>query len=194
MRVLFFSFFILFANSFAMAQSTTNESDTEVVAPVDVVPVANLQKTGDVGVGVVLGTPTGFNMKLWTAETTAFNMSLAFASGDVALIGDHLWHFRRAFSTDPAVDTPSVLVPYIGIGLMAIFDTTARNENRDDRPLYRRTANDEGPGLGARIPIGLEFLPQDQRFGFYGELAPGSIVSPTSFSFVQAGVGGRYYF
>ncbi|HEX4924793.1 MAG TPA: hypothetical protein VFV50_11935, partial [Bdellovibrionales bacterium] len=167
-------------------------SAQDIVTTQSEMPIANVTKTGDVGLGAILGTPTALNMKLWTAEATAVNVNLSYQQGDLAIMGDHLWHFRKAFSADPTVDTPAVFSPYLGVGLMAIMSTMG--DTKSDRPLYRRTDNEEGVGVGGRIPFGVEFLPTGQRFGVFGEIAPGAIFSPTSFSFLQAGVGGRYYF
>jgi hypothetical protein len=167
----------------------------EIVAPVNEYPVANVNKTGDVGLGILAGTPTAFNIKFWDSEATGTNLNLSYAGGDLAVMADYLWHFRKAGSFDQSLDRPSVIVPYIGIGLVGVFSVTDDSKsNKNDRPLYRRTNDQDGAGLGARIPIGLEFLPERQRFGVFAELAPGSIITPTSFSFLQAGVGGRYYF
>ncbi len=186
MAKIFLALLILILAGLANAQeSVTTTTDADSTR-------SNLNKTGDVGIGVILGTPTAFNIKFWNAETLATNLNLSMASGDLAIMADALWHFRRTYSDDPAVDRPAVFAPYIGVGLMAVFDTTS--DSRQDRPLYKRTNNEDGVGLGGRVPIGLEFLPEAQRFGIFAELAPGAILSPTYFSFFQAGVGGRYYF
>jgi len=185
-------FLALFTVALALPPATglaQDEADPVLTTPA-VEPAANVRKTGDVGIGLTVGTPVAFNVKFWNSEATAVNMNLAYQSGDLAVMGDHLWHFRK---TDIAAeDRPAIFSPYIGVGLLAIFSTTG--DSRTDRPLYKRTDNEDGVGVGARIPLGLEFLPADQRFGFFGEFAPGAIFTPSEFSFLQAGVGGRYYF
>jgi hypothetical protein len=172
-----------------LAASVTATAQVSVYEP-DMRPIPNVNKAGDVGLGIIAGTPTALNIKAWTTENEAFNINAAYASGDLALVGDYLWHFRSVFSG--VNDRPSIFVPYIGLGVMAIFNTTG--EVPADRPLYRRTDNREGVGLGGRVPLGVEFLPYDFPAGFFAEVAPGAIFTPTNFSFVQAGVGARYYF
>jgi hypothetical protein len=186
-------FLALFILTFALFMNQASAQDTyqgdQVVTSAPAEPIANVRKTGDVGLGLTVGTPVAFNMKFWNSEATAVNMNLAYQSGDLAIMADHLWHFRKWAASD---DQPAIFSPYLGVGLMAILSTTGTSKS--ERPLYKRTDNEDGVGVGARIPLGLEFLPADQRFGFFGEIAPGAIFTPTEFSFLQAGVGGRYYF
>ena len=108
----------------------------EVTTQINDMPVANDSKTGDVGMGLIIGTPTALNMKFWTTENTAINVNAAYTQGDVGIMADHLWHFRIAQSSNSGIDRPSVFAPYLGVGFMAVFD--AGSERREDRTLFRR--------------------------------------------------------
>jgi hypothetical protein len=161
----------------------------------------NIQKTGDVGVGLLIGVPTALGVKYWTAEDRAVNFNLAFSSGDVAIIGDYLWHFRNAVADMSSGRMPNTLVPYIGAGGLIIFNNATDqgifgdSNNNGSRPLYRR-ADTTGTslGFGARLPIGLEFLPNTVPLGIFAEIAPGAVIVPDGIAFFQVGLGARYYF
>ena len=48
--------------------------------------------------------------------------------------------------------------------------------------------------LAAQLPLGLQILPQDQRFGIFAELVPGVELTPDVFGYINADVGARFYF
>lgn len=93
---------------------------------------------GDVGLGVILGEPTGLSLKSWNNQNTAFDLGLAwsFAGNNDAIHvhADYLWHKWLN------VDSGS-LAFYYGIGGRVVF------------------ANDAKAGL--RVPFGLAYLTPD---------------------------------
>ena len=144
----------------------------------------NIDKSGEVGLGLMFGSTTGVTAKIWTNEINAFDLGVAFQDTDTAIMGDYLWHWRNAFSPS-SNSAANTFVPYLGVGLIGAF---GGNTNF----FYHNT---QTFGLGARVPIGLEFIPRAlPPLGFFAELDPGIGFVPDGFSFFEANIGGRYYF
>lgn len=151
----------------------------------------------DFGLGIILGDPTGFTGKVWTApDRNAIDFGLAWAFGSYfTLYGDYLWHFPRAFGGSSRF--VSELNPYVGVGLAAAFATYNNdglliiNGNKSYR--FFGTTGDRF-GLGIRIPLGIEWLPARPPIGVFLELAPGIAMVPATSAFFQGGIGARYYF
>lgn len=126
---------------------------------------------GGVGVGVILGEPTGLSLKSWNGDKAAFDLGLAWSfSGNndaIHLHGDFLWHKWLN------VDSGS-LAFYYGIGARVIFE--------DD------------PRAGLRVPFGLTYLTEDAPLEIFFEVAPIFDVVPSTNTDVNGGVGVRFYF
>lgn len=144
------------------------------------------QQTGDnVGVGVMVGEPTGLSLKLWTSSTTAFDAGLAWSlEGHEAIHihADYLWHNFDIFSDD--ID-PGQLAFYYGIGGRLVFideEPDAIDEDDDDAV------------LGARVPLGLNYLFEDSPFDLFLEIAPIINLIPATDVDIDAAVGLRFYF
>ena len=126
-----------------------------------------------VGVGVILGEPTGFSFKRWFNDETAFDLASGWslAHGDFYLHGDYLWH-RVVFDETVGGSAPL----YFGVGARILL--------RDD----------EDSEIGVRIPVGLDFPLGDGRFDVFVEIAPMLNVVPDTEFDLSGGVGARFYF
>lgn len=140
--------------------------------------------SGNFGLGIMLGEPSGITAKYWLSRTQAFDVGLSYSFDDdyFALLSNYLWHFPALFGARGSVG--SQFVPYLGIGGVLAFD--------DEGPFGRRRGQDIA--VGARIPLGVEFLPRAVPLGIFAELAPGVGLIPEVFGFLQGEVGGRFYF
>jgi hypothetical protein len=137
------------------------------------------------GVGFILGQPTGFTGKFWIAPNQAVDAGLAWTLDSFFLIyGDYLLHFHGAFGTSD--DFLRRLEPYAGVGAVLFIQETPNGKYF--------TSNGDSTGLGVRIPLGAEWLMRTAPLGFYAEIVPGMGVVPSTFAFVQGGIGARYYF
>ena len=104
--------------------------------------------TKSAGLGVVLGEPTGFAGKFWTASDRAIDVGLAFSVNNFMLIySDYLFHFHGALGTS----TPFLqeLQPYVGVGGELFLSGSGRSNSA-----YFSTNT---TGFGLRIPIGAEW-------------------------------------
>jgi hypothetical protein len=183
-----FALLALSAQSFAQSQTTSldDEAPSSHVRITNPSSITNVAKTDDFGVGLTLGNVSGLNAKYWATENSAIGMGVGFAANNVALNGDYLYHFRNAFMAFSDDDSARAFVPYIGIGAIVGFGSGTNN--------FFNTSNAGTSTLAARIPFGLEYLPRSAPVGIYGELAPGLGLAPGGFGFLQADVGGRWYF
>ena len=122
------------------------------------------------GIGVVLGNPTGISVKYWQNKRNAIDGGLAWSTrneGRFQLHTDYLWH---RFDLTGESRTPL----YFGIGGRL------------------RTQGDQ-TGLGIRIPGGIAHLFRNDPFEIFFELVPVFDLVPETELDVEIGIGIRYY-
>src|SRR5262249_20608456 len=81
------------------------------------VSMADVQagRAGDVGLGAILGSPTGLSFKYWMSQMTAIDAAAAWHFGDedrFQFHADHLWHIDINRLSIP----DSRLPVYVGVG------------------------------------------------------------------------------
>ena len=129
-------------------------------------------QSSGVGLGLIVGEPTGISFKYWTGSTTAIDAALAWSfidGGAFHIHGDYLFHNMRLISV------PEGLLPfYYGIGARI------------------KTANDTK--LGVRVPLGLAYLFQSAPVDIFLEIVPILDLTPKTDFAINAALGARYYF
>lgn len=136
-------------------------------------PVTAGARSGDVGLGAIVGEPSGLSGKFWLGSSTALSMATAWSTRDDGrfhLQGDFLWHDFSLFE----VERGSLPV-YYGVGGRVRF------AERDDV-------------VGVRFPLGLSYLFEGRRFDTFFEIAPVLDLAPETEVVVEGGIGMRYYF
>lgn len=136
--------------------------------------VALFAQKGNLGVGIILGQPTGISAKLWNGRTTAFDAAAAWSinpdGGAMHLHADYLIHNFELLQVEEGM-----LPLYFGIGGKIIL----------------------GPevGFGVRVPLGISYIFNDDLpLDAFLEIAPTlNLVPSTGFS-IDGGIGVRYYF
>lgn len=135
------------------------------------IPITKAQSSG-VGLGIIVGEPTGVSFKYWTGSTTAFDAALAWSfidEGAFHIHGDYLFHNMRLISI------PEGKLPfYYGIGARI------------------KTANKTR--LGVRVPLGLAYLFQDAPVDIFLEIVPILDLTPETDFGINAALGARYFF
>ena len=124
------------------------------------------------GVGAMLGNPTGVNLKYWLGEDTAVDGGAGFSFGkhtDFNLHSDYLFHNKAALYLNEV----NPLDVYFGIG--------ARMEFSDDIE------------LGVRVPVGVAHSFDHGKADTFIEVAP--VLDFLTVTGVELGValGGRFY-
>lgn len=125
------------------------------------------------GVGFIIGEPTGLSLKSWTSSTNAFDVGLAWSIGRhdaVSIHSDYLWHRFGVFEELEQGWLPV----YYGIGGRIVL------------------AEDDAV-LGARIPLGINYLFEESPIGLFFEIAPVINLIPSTDFDVNGGVGVRVY-
>lgn len=151
--------------------------------------------SGDLGLGIVFGEPTGLTLKKWTTATQAFNIMLSYSFFSFfEMTGDYLWHFPSAVSDLTNGKVSDEFVPYLGVGGSLLFDTSDEGATDDGGPVFTRRGRRSDVAFGLRIPLGLEFLPRHAPLGLFAEFAPGLGLTPRTFAYLEGGIGARYYF
>ncbi len=144
--------------------------------------------SSNLGLGLIIGEPTGLEARWSVAPEREIHGILAFSFSDfVMLAGDYVFEFPGA-SWLPA-QARSQLTPYIGLGGVLLFSNGHRFGN--DRKYF--TSNDS-VGLGIRIPVGMEWHIPRSPIGLFAELVPGIGIVPGTYGFFQGGIGAVFYF
>lgn len=133
------------------------------------------------GIGVVIGSPTGFTGKYFLARKSAIQINAGWSFiGNVGfhITGDYQFLFPGIIRGEQGERLENI-VPYLGIG--GSF-RVKENESANETDLH----------VGLRLGGGIEFL--IDRFGIFLELYPVvDFVPKTDFDF-EGGLGFRFYF
>lgn len=119
--------------------------------------------------GIILGEPTGISAKFWQSGSTAIDAAVAWSLGkneSVHVHADYLFH------NNMDVDQ-GVLLFYYGPGARAVF--------ADD------------PRVGARFPLGLQYIIDSTRLSLFFEIAPTFDLIPSTSFGVDGGLGLRFF-
>jgi len=122
-----------------------------------------------VGVGLIVGEPTGVSLKYWLDRSTAIDAALA-VNGPFQFHADYLVHSNKSI-------TPSELKGrfpwYYGIG--------------------GRIKNSHETEVGVRVPVGISYLFADAPLDLFAEVAPVVDVAPTVRLGLNGAAGIRFY-
>lgn len=139
-----------------------------------------------IGIGVILGDPTGFSVKMWMSEKTAIDAGVGFTwRGYLRLHADFLLH---QWSFDIAQDKMLIYFgggPIVGVG--------GWSYDRWDGDEWR-----EGPylNLGIRAPVGVAYHFHQMPLECFVEAAPRLDFIPWYFDIfnVDYAIGAHWYF
>lgn len=135
---------------------------------------------GPFGLGIILGEPSGLSAKLFLDARHALDFALDYSLVDSALYihADYLLHFSGWRVRDGGVHR---LVPYVGLG----GKVGVRDHRGDD---------DRSGALGARIPLGIAWMPASVPIDVFLEIVPGLFLIPETDPDLDASLGLRYFF
>jgi hypothetical protein len=129
---------------------------------------------GDVGLGIIVGEPTGIDLKVFLGGVNAIEGAAAWSlSGDneFHIQLDYLYHFYEWIEVKKGS-----LPVFMGIG-----GRIALRENQDDL-------------VGIRIPFGLAYEFADGIFDVFGEIVPVLNLAPDTDFDLEGAIGGRFWF
>lgn len=132
---------------------------------------ANPDGGNNFGVGIILGEPTGLTIKSWNGDQSAFSIGAAWSLAENEALHLHADYQLHSWFQD--IETGRFAF-YYGIGGRIIFTDEAK--------------------VGARVPLGLNYVFDDLPFDFFMEAAPILDFSPDVELSGNGGIGARYYF
>jgi len=151
---------------------------TSAVAQDHSVPVKD-----QLGVGVIVGEPTGLSLKYWLDKEHAIDGAAAWSFWDgngFQLHADYLWHNFDLLGEPSGLD--GKLPIYYGVG--------ARLKFRDDK---RKHDDNSDTVFGIRIPVGISCLCDNKPFDLFVEIAPIPDLTPDVELSFSIAVGMRFY-
>lgn len=138
------------------------------------------------GVGIIIGSPTGFTGKVIFTQRSAFAANIGWSLGDnpkLHITGDYQFLFPTVFrwSDEMTGEQRELknLTPYIGIGGRFKFK---ENEQEHETEL----------NIGLRLGGGIEYA--ISRFGIFLEIYPVVNIFPSTDFDLEGGLGARIYF
>lgn len=126
------------------------------------------------GIGIVLGAPTGFSVKHWNTPTYAIQGAIGGGFNGITIGADFTFH-TNAFNNArlPFYYGPGVFFGSAGFG----------------GPRYSRG----DLALGGRFIFGIDYLFHDHPFDIAFELGPALLVTPVVGMGIEVGLAFRFY-
>lgn len=137
-----------------------------------IIPVHLTAQDSGIGLGIILGEPTGISLKSWVGRREAFDIAVAWSfegEGAIHIHADYLLHNFSLFRMQKGD-----LVFYYGIG--------ARVKTVDKTQ------------FGVRFPFGLSYFFEGDPLEIFFELGPIMNLSPKTRFRMTTCVGIRYFF
>lgn len=133
-----------------------------------------------VGLGVVLGEPSGIVLKGWIARNQAVDGGLAWSFGrhdSLHVHADYLFHEFDLFKVKEGR-----LPVYFGVGgRFKLGDNDDDSGNNSDR-------------VGIRIPLGIDYMFRKVPVDIFLEVVPIMDLMPDTTFALNAGLGARFFF
>jgi len=181
--------------AFGAQRSSNNQLEVESINGSGAPESRNeAQPANPLGAGIMLGDLNGISVKYLQNHRNSFDGGFSYRSGEYATLhGDYLWNVAELFGLSSVKEKKGsgLLAPYFGFGAIMFFDTS-KGTTTDSNTLFQRL-NSQGIALGARVPIGVEYMPAIVPCGIFGEIAPGTVLIPGMIGFIQGEAGVRFY-
>ena len=135
-------------------------------------PCAVLAQDQGLGIGFMIGEPTGISFKKWTGSTTAIDGAVAWSfsgQNSLHLHADYLVHRFDLIKVEKGR-----LPVYFGLGARLKLE---------DRTTF-----------GVRIPVGVSYIFEEASLDIFFELVPIFDLAPDTDFKIAGGIGIRYYF
>ncbi len=135
-----------------------------------------------VGLGIVVGAPTGLTFKKWLSPSSAIDAAAAWSTSNDERYYAHMDYLIHDSSLFKKGQTSGQFEMYYGLGGLVSIRENDKDDSDDDT-------------VGAiRVPVGISFQLKTNPIEFFAEIVPILEVSPDSEFGVDAGLGARYYF
>ncbi len=134
-------------------------------------------QSGDAGLGIIVGEPTGISGKLFLSNRDAVDAGLAWSLAEDSRLHLHADYLRHNFRVlQDELDISEGQLPlYYGIG-------------------GRVRVDEDDTRLGIRFVLGVSYLFEDAPFDAFIEMAPIMDLVPETELNANAGIGFRFWF
>jgi len=138
---------------------------------------ANVRAKDDLGIGLIIGEPTGLSLKYWLSEDRAIDAAAAWSFSGKDSFQFHADYLIHRFDIFDADEVSGKMPLYYGLG--------ARIKEKD---------KDDHTAFGIRIPLGITYLFADAPFDLFAEIVPIVDLAPDVDVDLNAAIGLRFYF
>ena len=135
------------------------------------------------GVGVIVGEPTGFSMKYWLDKEHAIDGAAAWSFWDddgFQIHADYLWHNYDLLDVG---EVSGELPVYYGVGARLKF----REDNGNGK------GDDHDTAFGIRAPLGISYMFGGTPIEVFGEIEPVLDLTPDVELNLNLAIGLRFY-
>jgi hypothetical protein len=138
---------------------------------------AQVDQHDNVGLGVLLGDPSGISYKNYFNSTNAMDAAVGWSlrnDGGLYIHADYLWHNYELFQDMEGSVEKGLVGLYFGVG-------------------GRLFISDESD-LGVRVPVGVNYMFENDPLEIFIEVVPILDLVPSTHGDFGGGIGIRYYF
>lgn len=139
---------------------------------------------GDLGVGIIIGEPTGLSLKKWIDADRAFDAGIAWSFSGNNSIHFHADYMVHRFGVLQSLDLPGRSAFYFGLG--------GRIKLIEDQ--IEKVGDDQQVQLGIRVPLGISYKIADAPIDLFVEVVPVLDLVPDTDIDLNAAIGARFYF
>jgi hypothetical protein len=132
------------------------------------------------GIGIIVGEPTGLSIKKWIASDRAVDAAAAWSFSENESFQLHADYLVHNFDILKTGSVGGRLPLYAGIGGRIKFDG--------------HDHNDHSTLLGVRIPLGIAYMFAKDPIDIFAEIVPILDVVPSTEFDINAAIGARFYF
>lgn len=142
------------------------------------------QPKDGLGVGLIIGEPTGLSLKKWLGNDRAIDAGVAWSFSENDSLQFHADYLLHNFSLLTEPDLPGRLPLYCGLG--------GRVKLKEGNDGKGRNNNDTL--VGVRVPFGISYLFAEAPVGLFAEIVPILDFVPDTDFDLNAAIGVRFYF
>ncbi len=152
------------------------------------VGTAHAEPKKGLGIGIVIGEPTGLSLKKWISNNRAIDGGIAWSFSENDSMHLHADYLIHRFDLFASKEVKGRLPLYYGLG------ARLKLKEGNDEQGREKKKNDDDVLVGVRVPLGISYLLAGTPIDLFAEIVPVLNVFPaTDFSF-NTSVGARYYF
>lgn len=145
---------------------------------------AGVQAEEGIGIGVILGEPTGISVKKWIGKDRAIDAAAAWSFSENDSFQIHADYLIHNFGLLQTGNIGGRLPVYFGVGARIKLQN---NDNGHGR-------NDHDALVGVRVPFGISYLFAKVPVDLFAEIVPVLDIVPDTDFDINGAIGARFYF